>query len=194
MTHNIVAEFSCSVWHSSEADRMPSGKSAGDLKEYKVVNGSIFSEEYNETLDSGTLLLSQVAKEDRLSDIKPYDYVRVYDKSTYDSNTSKYSFDKIYLVDNFNEKENNINEHIFSYTISLMSETKLLEKIQCPNLMVTHRVEDGSIAKKTIFEYICQFMELYVPKIKYSSDGNVWSYQRLIEIPGTKGTNGYEMK
>lgn len=171
MTHNIIAEFACSL------------NDDGTFKQYQVVSGSVFNEEYNETLDSATILLSQVAAEDRLSNIKPYDYVRVYDESTYDETTETYSFDKLYLVDNFDEKENNIKEHIFAYTINLMSETKWLEKIQCPNLAITHEVnEDGTTTKKTIYQHIKQYMDLFVPKIKYS-DGDTWSYEPLISYP-----------
>ena len=185
MTHNIIAQFSCSVYTAKDTskNRIPSGKSQGDFKDYQVVNGSIFNEEYSETLDSATIVLSQIHKEDRLIDIKPYQYVRVFDKSTsYDSDTGKYGFDKLYLVDNFNEVENNIHEHIFSYTINLMSETKMLEKIQCPNLTITHKVDNGEIQKKTIYQYLKQYMELYVPKIKFSSDGTNWDYQPLIKF------------
>ena len=164
-TNNIVAQFSCSL------DR------SGNLIEYPVVSGSVFNEEYNETLDSGTLVLSQVPASKRLSYLKQYDFVRVYDKS---GNTG---FDKTYLVDNFNEVENNIYDHIFGYTINLMSETKLLEKMQCPNLASTHKVDDGVISKKTIYQNIKQYMDLYVPKLKtYNSDDNSWEYKPLIEI------------
>lgn len=185
MTHNIVAEFSCSIWKESETERATSlGFSVGDFKQYQVVAGSVFNEEYNETLDSATILLSQVQKEDRLSYIKPYDFVRVYDKSTYDETTQTYGFDKVYLVDNFNEKENNIEEHIFGYTINLMSETKLLEKFQCPNLAITHKInEDGSMAKLTIWEHIRRYMELYVSKTKFSEDGVNWKYEPVIKFP-----------
>ena len=171
MTHNIVAQFSCSLDNN------------GDLKEYRVVSGSVFNEEYNETLDSATIVLSQVKKEDRLSFIQPFDYVRVFDKASWNSATNKYDFDKLYLVDNFDEKENNIKEHLFGYTINLMSETKILEKIQCPNLTITHDINNGTLAKKTIYEHIKRYMELYVPKIKFCADGKNWSYEPLIKMP-----------
>ena len=177
MTNNIVAQFASNFWKSSESARAQSlGFSVGDLKEYPVVSGSIFNEEYNETLDSGTLVLSQVQKEDRLFKIRPYDFVRVFDKS---GNTN---FEKWFLADTFNEKENNIKEHLFGYTINLMSETKFLEKIQCPNLTITHDVIDGTITKKTIYQHIKQYMELFVPKIKFSEDGNYWNYVPLITM------------
>lgn len=180
MTHNIVAQFSCSVNEN------------GDLKVYRAVSGSIFKDEYTETLDSGTLVLSQVSKEDRLSNIKAYDFVHVFDAS------GKTNFDKIYLVDSFEERENNIKDHIFGYTINLMSETKLLEKIQCPNLTITHKVDNGAISKKTIFEKIKEYMELFVPKIKFSEDDENWNYYPLIKLPyrdfhtGTSGIGHIE--
>ena len=184
MTNNVVAQFSSSV------DRY------GYPKEYQVVSGSNFSEEYNESLDSGVLVLSQVKKEDRLSNIKSYDFVRVFDKSSpYDPTTGKYEFDKTLLVDNFQEKEDNIEEHLFSYTINLMSETKLLEKIQCPNLTITHKLdENGHVVKKTIFEHIKQYMELFVPKVKFSEDGQTWEYCPLIEVrSGEKHSKNIEL-
>lgn len=167
MTNNIVVQFSCSI------------RSNGEPYEYNVVNGSEFHEEYNETLDSGTIVLSQVPLSMRLRKISPYVFARVFDKS---GNTG---LDKVFLVDNFNEKEDNITEHIYSYTVKLMSETKILEKIQCPNRTITHSLNaNGNVAKKTIFEYIYQYMKLYIPKIKFSNDGQSWSYLPLIKIPG----------
>lgn len=192
MTNNIVAEFSCSVWKKSEEERASSlGFNVGDFKVYPVINGSTFNEEYNETLDSATILLSQIKKEDRLSNIKPYDYVRIYDTSSaFDPDTGKYDFDKIFLVDNFNEQENNIKEHLFGYTINLMSETKWLEKIQCPNLTITHKVnEDGTTTKKTIYQHIKQYMELFVPRIKMFN-GSGWSYEPLIKCPSQYEEDG----
>lgn len=184
MTHNIIAQFACSVYTSKDTrtGRIPSNKVQGDFKDYQVVSGSVFDEEFNETLDSATLVLSQIPKEDRLSKIKSYQFVRVFDKSTFNPLTGKYGFDQIYLVDNFNEEEDNINEHIFSYTVNLMSLTKFLEKIQCPNLTITHEIENGELVKKTIYQKMAEYFDLYVPKMKFSSDGVHWEYRPLIEI------------
>lgn len=46
-------------------------------KEYNITQGVSFSEEYNETLDSGTIIISQIKK---IEDIEPYDDVFIYDK------------------------------------------------------------------------------------------------------------------
>ena len=50
-----------------------------DGKEYKVVQGATFSEDYNETLDSASIILSD---EFRLSNLKPYDDVLIYSTET----------------------------------------------------------------------------------------------------------------
>ena len=45
-------------------------------KEYDIVQGATFSEEYNETLDSGSIIIDQVPK---INDLKPFDDVYIYD-------------------------------------------------------------------------------------------------------------------
>ena len=44
-------------------------------KEYDIVQGATFSEEYNETLDSGSIIIDRVPK---ITDLSPYDDVFVY--------------------------------------------------------------------------------------------------------------------
>ena len=145
MTRNIKASFSSSLGGEKT------------FKEYEVVVGSTFTDVYNEELDSATILLAHVPLEDRLTDIKPYDFVRIWDENSfYSEYTDTYAFEHVYLVDNYYEKEERITENrLFSYTIKLMSLTKLLEKIQCPNLTIIHDIKNGVINKKTIFQKIC---------------------------------------
>ena len=45
-------------------------------KEYDIVQGATFSEEYNETLDSGSIILAHI--KDRIEDLKSYDDVFIY--------------------------------------------------------------------------------------------------------------------
>ena len=45
-------------------------------KDYDIVNGATFSEEYNETLDSGSIIIDGVAKDNELS---PFEDVFIYD-------------------------------------------------------------------------------------------------------------------
>ena len=44
-------------------------------KEYNLVNGVTFSEEYNETLDSGSIIIVGVQKD---NDLRPFDDVFIY--------------------------------------------------------------------------------------------------------------------
>ena len=48
-------------------------------EEYDIVNGATFSEEYNETLDSGSIILTGVP---RLTDLRPFDDVYIYDSES----------------------------------------------------------------------------------------------------------------
>ena len=68
MIKDIVAIFSCSLYTQVyyNAGNIPSGKVVGDFKEYHVVSGSTFSDEYNETLNSASILIDQVNVKDRL--------------------------------------------------------------------------------------------------------------------------------
>lgn len=171
-TQDLIVELACSV------------DSNGELKQYHIVSGSTFTDCFNETLDSASIIIDQVSVKDRLFNIKPYDYVRIFDKTTLKEDGT-YSFDRLYLVDTYVEKEINIDEHIFQYTITLMSETKMLEKIQCPNLTVTHTLGKSSgVVKKTIFEVMCQYMELYSPKAKMiDQKGGNWRYDYVLKFP-----------
>lgn len=179
--NDIVAEFASS-YYKDEFDQVA-------LKQYHVVAGSVFSDEYNETLDSAVIVLDHIKKEDRLF-VEPYQYVHTFDIN------NKANFDRLYLVDSFSEQEKNIHKNFFSYTINLMSETKLLEKIQCPNLTITHRVKQGATERLTIFEHIRRYIELYSPVIKKGSvtiypPYTTWGYERIIRLP-TVGTTNYE--
>ena len=196
MTRDIVAIFSCSLYTNNDLANgtIPSGKSVGDFKEYHVVSGSTFTEEYNETLHSAAILLDHISLQDRLR-LRPklrYEFVKVFDKHPLDPNNP---FEEYYIVDNYLERETNIHDHIFSYTIQLVSETKILEKIQCPNLAITHKVnKDGSTTKKPIYQYIEQYMELFIPKFKFTSDGETWDYEPLIKMPTGAALEAFEQR
>lgn len=142
---------------------------------YYCVNGATFLEEFNETLDSAVIILDNIDRFYRLDDIKPYEFVKVICTNEND----EILFEKFFLVDSYIEKETNIKQHIYQYTINLMSTTKILEKIQLPNLAISHSLVKG---KKTIYQYIKQYMELYCPKIKYTEDGENWDYKSLITL------------
>lgn len=137
---------------------------------YNITTGSVFKDNFNETLESYVLRLDNIADSERLIGLKPYDYVYVYSEDK--------SFSQYYFVDNFVENMLNISEKLWSYTINLMSETKILEKFQCPNIKI-----DNSLVstKYTIGEYIRRFCFLYIKKVKYTENGTDWFYKPFID-------------
>lgn len=88
----------------------------------------------------------------------------------------KPSFYRHLLIDSVSEERINLVENLYKYKITLMSETKRLEKIQCPNLSITQPLKFSK--KKSIYQYLIQYLELFNPKIKIATRGgaNTWFY------------------
>lgn len=152
-------------------------------KEFPAVQGITFSEEYNETLDSGSLIIAHVSK---IKKLRPYDDVYIYDnefngfywdekKQKMEINGSN-KFYKHMLVQNFTEEIINLKDKIYKYKISLMSEIKALEKVQLPNISVTQPLIGRY--KVSVYEYLLRFVEMYSPKYKKVSDktNQKWKY------------------
>lgn len=141
-----------------------------------VVQGQTFSEEYNETLDSGTIIIDHVEK---IKNLKPYDDVYIYDGTfegfDRDGNVQgKNKFYKHFLINQFTEDRLNLNRNEYKYKIELFSETKGLETIQLPNISIT---QPRNIKKKiSILEYLKKFINMYSPKIKVAEEGKKWKY------------------
>ena len=108
--------------------------------QYDIIQGATFAEEFNETLDSGSIIISGVEK---IKDLTPYDDVYIYsftDKTykfkgyPFDETNPQPKFYKHLLVDQFTEEVlrlgNSEEEGRYKYKIELMSETKKLETIQ----------------------------------------------------------------
>lgn len=144
-------------------------------KEYKIVQGATFAEEYNETLDSGTIIITHVEK---IEDLKPYDDVFIYEGEFkgYGPNVTYDGFYKHLLVDQYNEERLNPVENIYSYKIQLFSETKKLETIQLPNISITQPLDINK--KKTVFNYLDSFVDLYSPVKKVAINNENWLYQQ----------------
>lgn len=144
-------------------------------KEYKIVQGATFAEEYNETLDSGTIIITHVEK---IEDLKPYDDVFIYEGEFkgYGENIVYDGFYKHLLVDQYNEERLNPVENIYSYKIQLFSETKKLETIQLPNISITQPLDINK--KKTVFNYLDSFVDLYSPVKKVAVNDEMWLYQQ----------------
>ena len=145
---------------------------------YDLVVGSVFKEELNETLDSGSIIISNVEQERKL-ELEPYQYVYIYDTES--------DFEKYFLVDNFIENYVNLDTPYYEYTIALMSETKLLEKIQLPNRTIRNPLDAPQLK---VNELIGQFCKLYIPSVKYfNKNSNTWNYQQIIDYQSVIDVN-----
>lgn len=145
---------------------------------YDLVVGSVFKEELNETLDSGSIIISNVEPSRKL-ELEPYQYVYIYDTES--------DFEKYFLVDNFIENYVNLDTPYYEYTIALMSETKLLEKIQLPNRTIRNPLDAPQLK---VNELIGQFCKLYIPSVKYfNKNSNTWSYQQIIDYQSVIDVN-----
>lgn len=162
-------------------------------KAYPVVYGATYTETFNETINSFNLVIDMVQQSDRIYFDRPYHFCKIVNKVPSGEEGLLFN-DKnsiIMLVDTFVESLNMMgDEKMYRYEIGLMNCVKLLEKIQCPNLMITHSLitdENESIAT-----YIDRYMKLYCPKVKMSTDGENWSYEYLLNwdnICGIKNPN-----
>lgn len=145
---------------------------------YNLVVGSVFKEELNETLDSGSIIISNVEPSRKL-ELEPYQYVYIYDTES--------NFEKYFLIDNFIENYVNLDTPYYEYTIALMSETKLLEKIQLPNRTIRNPLKAPQLK---VNELIGQFCKLYIPSVKYfNKNSNTWSYQQIIDYQSVIDVN-----
>ena len=145
---------------------------------YELVVGSVLKEELNETLDSGSIIISNVEPSRKL-ELEPYQYVYIYDTES--------DFEKYFLVDNFIENYVNLDTPYYEYTIALMSETKLLEKIQLPNRTIRNPLKAPQFK---VNELIGQFCKLYIPKVKYfNKNSNTWSYHQIIDYQNVIDVN-----
>lgn len=151
--------------------------------QYDVLQGATFAKEYNETLDSGSIIMSGVEK---IKNLTPYDDVYIYsftDKTykfkgyPFDETNPKPKFYKHLLVDQFTEDVLRLgdseDEGRYKYKLELVSETKKLETIQCPNKSFTQPLKGK---KRTILELIQEYLELYGTLYKKAINLVEWEY------------------
>ena len=145
-----------------------------NLKEFEIVEGSVYKKNYNETLDS---YIAKITNLSERIDIEPYDEVVLTDTNT----NSVFGVSKSYtmLVDTYHETMVSVNPKIYDYEIYLFSKTKLLEGAICPNLAITPSRTDD---KRSIYFYIAEYMRLYCPKKRVKVNGSI-EYQSIIKVP-----------
>jgi len=144
---------------------------------YDIAIGATFTDCFSDELDSGSICISHIEENKRLAFLECYQYVYIHDL---DSEWSKYA-----LINTYNETIQNVYDINYEYTISLMSETKILEKIQLPNRVITHSLVSG---QKKIREYLYEYCSLYVPKIKFSDDNEKWYYKYIFDFSDLQDT------
>ena len=123
---------------------------------YPVVEGATFVSNYNETLDSGTIILAQLSSKIQ---IEPYDVAVV--KSSVDDTTREIN-DRVMLVDKYVCTKTGLNPTFYKYEITLMSLTKMLEGIICPSLAITKLAGD----ERMIYYYLVTYNNLFGEKAK----------------------------
>lgn len=165
--------------------------------QYDILQGATFAEEYNETLDSGSIIINNVSK---IKGLMPYDDVFIYSFTDSNYKFIGYPFDetnpqpKFYkhlLVDQFTEEVLRLGdseeEGRYKYKIELMSETKKLETIQLPNCTITQPIEGRKI---TVWNKASDIVDLYSPQYKKQVylDGlptNKWEYVNKYSLSET---------
>lgn len=116
----------------------------GTEQEFDITEGAVFTEYYNETLDSGIIIIPQLSAEIQ---IEPYDVMYIYG----DKINSRYM-----CVDTYTCTQTSLDPAIYKYDISLFSLTKMLEGILLPSLSITRSSINRSI-KFYLDEYIRQY-------------------------------------
>ena len=149
-------------------------------KDYPIEYGAVFNDELSETLDSGTVKLPHVFEE---IDIKPYDDVIVHSYGI-GGLAGKRSFSAVFvpgegefyrhmLAYDIVRRQLTMDEG-YDYEISLISETKGLEKTILPDISIL-QPQEGLVFR--VGDKIRDYLELYSPKLKVAnSDGETWDY------------------
>lgn len=89
------------------------------------------------------------------------------------------SFFKHMLVDIYSAEMVDLENEYYKYKISLMSETKGLEKVILPNISITQPIVGE---KRTIWYYLNQYINLYSPKFKKIYSSTEWYYESKYKI------------
>ena len=112
-----------------------------------------------------------------INDVNDNLYVHFYNSSVIDEMLP--SFFKHLLVDKFTAEMVDLDKSNYKYKISLMSETKGLEKKILPNISITQPIVG---TKRTIYYYLKQYIDFYSPKIKKLVSNNKWEYVNKYQL------------
>ena len=143
---------------------------------YDLKDGFTIKEEFNETLDSGTVQFAIYGQE---LDKEPFDDVTIF-HSEPNVITNKY-LEVDSITDDIYSFTDDLEDSDHLYTMSLFSETKELERITLPSCSVTQPLTG---TKTSVWTMISRFCGMYLPKIKvYDGDSSSgWSYTSIFNI------------
>ena len=129
--------------------------------------GSVFEDEYNEKLDSGLIIIKDFSQHD----FEPFDVVEISGGSLYGRRL---------LIDTVDEDKICFSPERYTYTITLFSETKGLERVTLPNLAITQSLVGD---KKSVWYYFQNYVTYYSPQIKVANlGGSGWHYEARYSI------------
>lgn len=141
-------------------------------KTFDIVEGSVIKECKNETLDSATIIVSQLYNK---LEIEPLDKVLLSDET--DTLLEKYM-----VVDDVVETQINFKIPTYQYSITLCSETKLLETILLPNLKITQVWGNP----RSVGYYLRQYLKEYGRKIRIENESgetlfiDLWEFDNAL--------------
>lgn len=134
-------------------------------KAFDIVEGSVIKKCKNETLDSATIIVSQLYSK---LEIEPLDKVLLIDENGIMPNT-------YFVVDDYVETQINFKIPTYQYNITLCSETKRLETIMLPNLKITQVWGNP----RSVGYYLRQYLREYGRKVRIQIGGvastNQWT-------------------
>ena len=157
-------------------------------QKFRLVQGVTFGDEYNETLDSATIIIRNETKIPE-NVIQPYRDVIILDEETiptwngYTKGQKFSGFFKHLLISNPNEEDLTLIDTDYKYKLDLFSETKGLEIVDLPNTSLTQPLYLSK--KRSVWQCLKEAVEMYSPKIKVAkkdengeySDIGEWEYQ-----------------
>lgn len=128
---------------------------------FNIDEGAVITQNYNETLDSATIRISQLTTK---PDIEPYDLCVLNDTRLGD----------MYMcVDTRNTTQTGLDPIIYQVELTLFSQTKLLEGVILPNLSITQLKAN----KRSVWYYLQQYLNEYCPLIRVGVE-NDWEYTK----------------
>lgn len=149
-------------------------------KTYDLKDGFTIKEEFNETLDSGTVQFVTYGEELKC---EPFDKATIF-------HTDNIITPKILEVDSITDDiycfGDQLDDSDHLYTMTLFSETKDLERATMPSCAISQPLDNDTDAQITVRDAIENYCYCYLPKIKIASNNaSGFSYTDSLKIDQT---------